>query len=363
MTVDLIDEERYDRIMQDTVLPDLALCRHEGWMTSQSASGKGGILVGEADRDRYGSDELLHYVCYDRGEFQDRTSEPCQARCRGAVVISFGFTEFADKYQELTWYFLMEGYSVCILEHWGHGFSGRGVSDPNLVWVDHWQRYVADLAAFCSQVGRSYAGDRPLVLYAHSMGGGVGARLLERFPVMIDKAILSSPMIVPRTGLMPAVAWSAANGACLMGWSRRMAPGFGPFNPEINMDNYPGGSRARVTWAQRQRRDQVRFQTSAATFGWVRESLELSRAVLRPSQCGQVESPLLVFQAQHDRFVLPSPQERFVAQVRDGGCQAELVKIPDSMHELYQMPNAVLGPYLDRIFAFLDEPCQLDEED
>lgn len=362
MTVELIDEERYDQIMQDIVLPDLAICRHEGWMTSHGARGKGGVLVDDADRERFDSNDLLHYVCYDRTEFQDKASEPCQACCRGAVVISFGFSEFADKYQEMTWYFLMQGYSVCILEHWGHGFSGRGVSDPSLVWVDHWQRYVADLASFCFQVGQSYAGDRPLALYAHSMGGGVGARLLERFTTLIDKAVLSSPMIAPRTGFMPLVAWTTVDGACLLGQGKRMAPGFGPFRPEVNMDNYPHGSRARVAWSQRQRRDQVRFQTSAATFGWVRESMELSRAILRPGQCSRVESPVLVFQAQNDRFVLSAPQDRFVAQVRDGGCQADLVKVPNSMHELYQMPNAVLGPYLERVFTFLEEPYQLDRE-
>lgn len=362
MTVKLIDEKRYDQIMRERILPELASCRHDGWITSPGRHDRRSVLVDDADKGRYDPASLLHYVCYDRSELQVQTSETCQACSRGAVVISFGFSEFADKYQEMTWYFLMQGYSVCLLEHWGHGLSGRGVSDPNLVWVDHWQRYVADLASFCSLVGKSYAGDNPLVMYAHSMGGGIAARLLERFPTLIDKAVLSSPMIAPRTGLMPAVAWSALNGACLLGLGQQMAPGFSSFRPKLNMASYPHGSKARVSWTQQLRCQDVHFQTSAATYGWVKESMDLSRSILRPGQCKKVETPLLVFQAQPDRFVLPNPQERFVQQVREGGCQADLVKIPRSMHELYQMPNAVLGPYLDRIFTFLEQPYQLDNE-
>ena len=362
MSVQLVEERRYDQIMKDRVLPDLASCRSEGWMISHDGGEDGGTLLDKAHLGGVDPSRLLHYVCYDRTLFRQGAVESGSARVRGAVIISFGFSEFADKYQEMAWYFLMQGYSVCIPEHWGHGFSGRGVSDPSLVWVDHWQRYVADLAAFCSQVGQQYAQDNPMVLYAHSMGGGVAARMLETFPSLIDKAVLSSPMIAPRTGFMPSVAWTATNAACMMGRSRSMAPGFGPFRPELDMGKYPNGSQARVSWTHKLRAKELHYQTSAATFGWVRESLEMSRAILRPDRCSRVETPLLLFQAQPDRFVLPMPQNRFVDQVQQGGCQATLVRIPGSMHELYQMPDKVLGPYLERIFDFFDQPWWLADD-
>ena len=49
------------------------------------------------------------------------------------------------------------------------------VSNPSLVWIDDWRRYVADFAAFADTVGREYACGEPLNLYCHSMGGGIGA--------------------------------------------------------------------------------------------------------------------------------------------------------------------------------------------
>ena len=53
-----------------------------------------------------------------------------QPRSVAPVVISYGFTENARKYSELIWYFLLDGYSVCVLEHRGHGYSVRDVDDP-----------------------------------------------------------------------------------------------------------------------------------------------------------------------------------------------------------------------------------------
>lgn len=55
---------------------------------------------------------------------------------KGNIVISHGFTEFMDVYYEMMYYYFKEGYSVFILEHRGHGFSGREVNDKSLVYVD-----------------------------------------------------------------------------------------------------------------------------------------------------------------------------------------------------------------------------------
>lgn len=98
----------------------------------------------------------------------------------GAIVISHGFTEFATKYSEMIWYFLLAGYSVCFFEHRGHGRSVRDIDNPSLVWIDDWHRYVADLNKFAFDVGREYAGGRPLFLYSHSMGAALAPRCWKR---------------------------------------------------------------------------------------------------------------------------------------------------------------------------------------
>lgn len=139
----------------------------------------------------------LHYYCYDAHKFDALREDGASGVFRGAVVISHGFTEFGRKYSEMVWYFLLAGYSVCVFEHRGHGHSTHDMSNPSLVWIDDWRRYVADFATFAQTVGREVAGDGPMYLYCHSMGGGIGAAVLERYPSLFDKAVLSAPMIAP----------------------------------------------------------------------------------------------------------------------------------------------------------------------
>ena len=104
MQVKLIDENRYADEMRETVLPALATCRSEGWMAPADDDGLPPL-------QRAGK---LHYVCYDAAKFDRLSEDGAAATFRGAVVISHGFTEFAAKYAEMVWYFLLAGYSVCV---------------------------------------------------------------------------------------------------------------------------------------------------------------------------------------------------------------------------------------------------------
>ncbi|NMN00845.1 alpha/beta hydrolase [Bifidobacterium sp. DSM 109958] len=352
MQIRLIDEDRYAQEMRDTVLPALARCRDEGWFDPAAV---------EATERPEGLDPAptpgkLHYVCYDAGKFDAIRESGATAAFRGAIVISHGFTEFAAKYAEMVWYFLLAGYSVCVLEHRGHGHSVRDVDNKSLVWIDDWRRYVADLAAFAETVGQQYAGGMPINLFAHSMGGGIGAAVLEQHPTLFDKAVLTAPMIAPATGMPNWAARILSEGLCALGLGRHIVFGQSEFTPEISMADHPGASEARVRWFQQLRVEDERCQTYAATFEWVRQALRLSQAVIQPAACAQVETPILLFQAGHDMWVLNGPQDHFVNLVRNGGGEAQIVRVPNSLHEIFSMPNAVLGPYVHRILDFLDDP-------
>ena len=352
--MDLIDESRYDEQMRATVLPALAACCEEGWMEPARAEDL-------PELDHPGS---LHYLCYDAAKFDDLHEDGATATFRGAVVLSYGFTENARKYSELIWYFLLDGYSVCVLEHRGHGFSVRDVDDPSVVWIDDWRRYVADLAKFAETVGLRYAGDRPMALYGHSMGGGIGAAVLERRPTLFDKAVLSCPMIAPVTAGIPnTVAGAAAGAACCMGFGKSRVAGQKRFDGTLDMEPYRGASEARVRWYHKQRCETPEHRTNAASYQWVREALRLSRAILDPQACARIETPIQLFQAGRDVWVRNEPEELFVRRVREGGGQVRFERFPDSVHEIFSMPNPVLKDYYRRIFAFLDGPVEpLDDQ-
>ena len=347
--VQLIDEGSYADTMLNTVRPALAACREEGRFDPSEAEREAGLspLGG-----------TLHYLAYDAAKFDVERERGATATFRGCIVISHGFTEFAEKYDELVWYFLLAGYSVCVLEHRGHGKSPRDVDGCCLVWIDDWRRYVADFAGFAASVGQRYANGAPLNLFCHSMGGGIGAAVLERYPTLFDKAVLSAPMIAPRTGMPLWLARGLVGAFCRIGFGRKGVFGQSDFDPAAPIDTslYKDSSEARERWYHRLRCETDEYQTYHASFEWVRQACRLSRAVLDPAACADIETPMLLFQAGRDVWVLNKPQNLFVRRVQDGGGAAELVRIDESAHEIFSMPNEVYRPYLERILAFYASP-------
>ena len=140
----IITEEKYNEELTRCVLPFIRLNFEDGYMKSADGT-----------RIHYG------YVT---------TPVP-----KAAIVISHGFTECMPKYYEMIYYFAKAGYSVYMVEHRGHGFSERSVSDMSMVTVNSFDDYVSDLDMFIREIVMKREGRRPLYLYGHSMGGAIAA--------------------------------------------------------------------------------------------------------------------------------------------------------------------------------------------
>lgn len=54
---------------------------------------------------------------------------------KACIVISHGFSEFAEKYNEAVFYFLQAGYAVFLPEHRGHGRSQRVLRNMEKVYT------------------------------------------------------------------------------------------------------------------------------------------------------------------------------------------------------------------------------------
>ena len=196
----------------------------------------------------------------------------------------------------------------------------------------------------------------PLNLFCHSMGGGIGAAVLERYPTLFDKAVLSAPMIAPATGMPLGVARVLVGALCGLGFGKKRVFGQSDFTPEFSMEGNEGASEARERWYFKLRCENREYQTYCAAFEWVRQALKLNRAVLNPSACAEVETPVLLFQSGRDIWVLNKPQNHFVQLVKDGGGEANIVRFPESRHEIFSMPNSTYKPYLEKILGFYDDP-------
>ena len=115
----------------------------------------------------------------------------------GTVVISHGFTEFALKYTEFTYYLINAGFSVYIPEHRCHGESYRDAEGFQLTNIDDFDIYVKDLEFFLMNIVLPENTGGKIFLFGHSMGAAIAGRLLETSPVSENIAglVVTSPMV------------------------------------------------------------------------------------------------------------------------------------------------------------------------
>ncbi len=107
--MEIINENEYEEVMNDIVMPYLAARRRELYVPGADYPFR------NENKRITGKIHMLQYLADDP---------------KGVIVISHGFTESAVKYDEVTYYFLKEGYHVYIPEHCGHGRSYRLTADP-----------------------------------------------------------------------------------------------------------------------------------------------------------------------------------------------------------------------------------------
>lgn len=326
-------EENLEQEMDAVVEPYLQnICR-----TGQMRTTKLSVL--EAERIAEVPKDGLYYELFP------------QRNAKGTIVISYGFTESCLKYHELIFYFYQQGYQVAVMDHRGHGKSFREIEDPTVIYIDLFSRYVVDLHRFVQTVVKPMSQGKPLYLYAHSMGGCIGAFYLEQYPQDFKKAVLNAPMLGLQLGACPS--WAArviCDAKVEKGEGKERLFTHAPFNPEEPFEESSASSRARYEYYLKKRCENLEYQTSSASYYWGREAINAGNFVISRKQAAKVQIPVLLFQAQLDSLVQPEAQEKFISRIKDG----RLILAENVRHEIYRAPNEVLKPYLEEVFRFYE---------
>lgn len=266
---------------------------------------------------------------------------------RGSVVIVHGFSETAEKYRELIWYFLNENYTVLAYDQRGHGRSTR-TAPADVTHVTAFEDYVEDLHALL--VAKAEELPRPRYLFSHSMGGAVGALFLITYPGFFEKAVLSSPMIAARHD---GLGLHACRGICLFcmktGRAAKRIFVSGKTSDPTGETPETGASdsAARFEYYRQLRLTNPVLFGGAPTYNWTYASLGVTKKILKKGAPERVKIPVLLFSADNDTLVKRKPQQEFIRRVAHGTFVTEPAK-----HEIYAAGDAVLYPYLDRIFNF-----------
>lgn len=230
---------------------------------------------------------------------------------RGAVVILHGLSEFTKKYHEFAYYLLNQGYDVFLYDQRCHGRSCRLTENPDVIHVGRFTHYVRDLDRFVRDVVRPIT-DKPLYLYAHSMGGAVAALYLAEHPQAFRKAVLSAPMIEPLTGDIPPVVARVGLGAYLIFANKKKR--FwrtNDFDPNYKFERSDDKSLARFTRHMELRRGERSYQTTPLSMQWIHQSVMLRPKLVSKRFGRRIQTPVLMLSAELDKVVNIQAQEAF----------------------------------------------------
>lgn len=267
----------------------------------------------------------------------------------GTIVISYGFTESCEKYREIIYYFHKQGYQVAIMDHRGHGKSVRETENQSIVHISHFSQYVKDFHGFIRTKVYPIRKGKPLYLYAHSMGGCIGALYLEKHPKVFAKAVLNAPMLEIQMGRMPH--W-AADGICcifiLLGQGNKRVFTMKEFQEDEPFSMSAANSAARYAYYRQIQKKHPEYQTSCGSYQWVHEAIQAGRRALKPENMRSISAPVLLFQAAEDTFVTSRAHKIFINGILDG----RIIRVK-SRHEIGRSTNDILEPYLAEIFSFL----------
>lgn len=313
-----ISEEQFIEVMQTEVEPYLAKYRETGILELEGIE--------------------IYYETY------------VNPKEKAAIVISHGFCEYCGKMSEVIYYFLREGYSVFMPEHRGHGRSTRFVDDLSKIYIETYYDYVRDFYRFVKDVVRKKSRSRNLVLYAHSMGGAIGALVMEHYPKLFQCAILSSPMLELDIGIFSnRAAWLLYSIASINRHTKKFAPGERGFKEIPRFEKSCAMSEPRYLRVHEERKGNKSFQTSGATYAWLAASLKAVRILQKDAY--RVTVPVLLFQAENDTLVKPGGQELFAQNSQN----TTLVRMKGAKHEIYNATDDIIKDYYIRIFDFIEQ--------
>jgi alpha-beta hydrolase superfamily lysophospholipase len=246
----------------------------------------------------------------------------------GAILIVHGLGEHSGRYEHVGDRFAAAGLDAYAYDHRGNGGSDGRRGD-----IDRWSRYHDDLAERLAAV-RENAGGRPVIVYAHSMGGLIAAGYLLSDRPRPDLTVLSAP------GLDSTLA----------AWKKALAPILARIVPTLSVPNgVPVETLSRdPEVGRRLLADPLNVRTSTTRFGAeaVAEQARV-RAAAR-----SIGGPTLVLHGLDDGLVPPAASEAF-----EGAPGVERRTYPGLRHELHNEPE---GPaVLDEVVAWLRERATL----
>jgi acylglycerol lipase len=207
------------------------------------------------------------------------------------VILVHGIAEHSGRYEDVGEWLAAAGIGVT-----GYDQRGFGASGGRRAWIDRWSRNHDDLEERIGDV-RAVAGDRPVVVYGHSLGGllALGYAVADEPRSLPDALVLSAPAL---DSSVPA-------------WKRTMARILDRVAPTMSLENdFDGAVLSRdPTVGERYLLDPLNEHRTTVHFG----ALALAEGARVREAAARLSVPTLVYHGEADELVPPSATEPLAA--------------------------------------------------
>jgi len=223
--------------------------------------------------------------------------------------------EHSGRYDTLANFLADNGFSVHSYDHQGHGRS-PSVRNGQL-WVERWESYVDDAAAFTDLVVQRYPPQTPRFLFGHSMGGGIAICLALRRPNFFQGQVFSGPSVLKGDDISDFVV---ALGRVM----DRIWPTFGLKEIPIEHLTTIEAERQLARDDPLQFKGKVPCRCGMAT---------LSMMEFIQAHIPTVQFPFLLLHGGADRICTPAGSQLFFERAATPPDQKRLIVYPGAMHE------------------------------
>lgn len=261
---------------------------------------------------------------------------------KNCLVISPGRSESYLKYKELAFDLSALNINIFIIDHRGQGLSERLLDNAHKGYVAKFDDYADDLNTFINTIvnPNCLSNDKPIVL-AHSMGGAIATRLIQKYPDAVKATLLSSPMIAINKGGLPE-------------WLAKTLIYSGSFFNRILAEQawyFIGQSDYQVKSFEKNSlmHSKVRYQTfidlyqeypqlklGGVTLNWLKQAMLTQQKIF--TEINKITTPISIIQAGADTIVDNQVQFDFcyqLHQIEPELCaQSKPLVIAGALHEL-----------------------------
>lgn len=269
----------------------------------------------------------------------------------GSILFVAGRADFIEKYGEAYWTWRGQGYGIATFDWRGQGLSGRLGRHAQAGHGD-FDRWTDDL----DRIARWFAETMPAPHYviAHSMGGHLTMRHLQRGDSPFSRAVLLAPMLGIRAmAAAPRAFRHLADAATRFGLGARFAPLQRPYGlwqrrPERQglLTGCPERFGDEHWWIARE----PGLALGGTTYGWLASAMRSADIIFAPGALERVTLPMLLLAGEFERLV-------DVAAIRAAAARlpnARFETVAGGRHELLREVDDIRADTHARIAAFLE---------